>query len=105
MLEHNSRLIKDDNRVRRGDPDSPTISYFRFECFEGIVSTLRYRAIVCPAIVQGSSGFWEPWQQGLPVVSYPFPSVEAQILLTQLITELSSICLAELPMDLFDGRD
>jgi len=105
VLDGYQQLVEENDRVRRGDPNSMAISYFRYESFAGDSGTPYYRAIVCPAIVQGPSGFWEPWQQGLHVVSCSFPCAEAQILLTQFITVLSTIYLAELPMDPFDGGD
>jgi len=76
VLGHNLKLVKDIDRLKRGDPESPSISYFHYQFYEGGAGTglggarlPTYEAIVVGAIVRDNAGNWVSWERGVHVVS------------------------------------
>ncbi|GAA5827857.1 hypothetical protein JCM5353_000003 [Sporobolomyces roseus] len=74
VLGHNLKLVKDIDRLKRGDPESPSISYFHYQFYEGGAGTglggarlPTYEAIVVGAIVRDNAGNWVSWERGVHV--------------------------------------
>lgn len=74
VLDKDCKLVDDVGRVKRGDPESPAISCFRFELWEVEGETASrepdYEAVICAAIVKDHAGRWVPWKPGRPVVRF-----------------------------------
>jgi len=104
VLDKDCKLVDDVERVKRGDPESESNTFWRFELYEGEGETAsrkpNYQAIICAAIVKDHAGRWVPWKPGRPVVS---SSLLRKFTFTECSNHSCGRCVRSSPLTTFSG--